>query len=69
MEREGTWGLTDQKSRQDSGDGPQAGLAGRLEKVGGQQQKDDVLQQHDLRGPKGESPPKVMCTWPRGRSS
>lgn len=42
------WGLTDQKSRQDSGYRPQAGPRRSLEKIRGQQHEDGVLKQHDL---------------------
>lgn len=42
------WGLTDQKSRQDSGYRPQAGPRHSLEKIRGQQHEDGILKQHDL---------------------
>lgn len=41
-------GLTNQRSGQDSRHGPQVGRRCPPEEVGGQQQQDAVLQQHDL---------------------
>lgn len=43
-----TLGLTDQKSREDACDSPQAGPRGPLEKVRRQQHEDDIFEQHHL---------------------